>query len=85
MRGLADRAVELFDEHVRKPIRDTDADPDAAAARTVDAFRELLPAVTLLVSDHFRRVLLQVAEEQIEAPDGAAEYGEGSTARRRRR
>jgi DNA-binding transcriptional MerR regulator len=72
MRGLADRAVELFDEHVRKPIRDTAPDPDGASARMVEAFQELLPAVTLLVSHHFRRVLLEVAEEHIEAPsDGA--------------
>ena len=71
MRGLADRAVELFDEHVRKPIRDTDPDPDGASARMVEAFQELLPAVTLLVSHHFRRVLLEVAETHIEAPDQA--------------
>jgi DNA-binding transcriptional MerR regulator len=71
MRGLADRAVDLFDEHVRKPLRDTDPDPDAASARMVEAFRELLPAVTMLVSDHFRRVLLEVAEDRIEAPEGA--------------
>jgi DNA-binding transcriptional MerR regulator len=72
MRGLADRAVELFDEHVRKPIRDTAPDPDGASARMVEAFQELLPAVTLLVSHHFRRVLLEVAEEHIEAPDQAS-------------
>ena len=70
MRGLADKAVELFDEHVRKPIRDTAADADGASDRMVEAFRELLPAVTLLVSHHFRRVLLEVAEDHIEAPDG---------------
>jgi DNA-binding transcriptional MerR regulator len=69
MRALAERAVDLFDEHVRKPIRDTAPDADAASARMVDAFRELLPAVTLLVSHHFRRVLLEVAERHIEAPD----------------
>jgi DNA-binding transcriptional MerR regulator len=68
LRGLADRAVDLFDEHVRKPIRDTAEGADAASARMVEAFRELLPAVTLLVSHHFRRVLLEVAEEHIEAP-----------------
>jgi DNA-binding transcriptional MerR regulator len=72
MRGLADRAVELFDEHVRKPIRDTAADADGASARMVEAFQELLPAVTLLVSHHFRRVLLEVAEEHIEAPGNAS-------------
>jgi DNA-binding transcriptional MerR regulator len=70
LRGLAERAVELFDEHVRKPITDTAPDPDAASARMVEAFRELLPAVTQIVSHHFRRVLLEVAEEHIEAPDG---------------
>ena len=45
--------------------------PDGASARMVEAFQELLPAVTLLVSHHFRRVLLEVAEEHIEAPDEA--------------
>ena len=69
MRGLADRAVDLFDEHVRKRIRDTASDPDAASADLVEAFRELLPAVTLLVSHHFRRVLLEVAERHIETGD----------------
>lgn len=71
MRGLADRAVGLFDEHVRKPIRDTTPDPDGASSQMVEAFQELLPAVTHLVSHHFRRVLLEVAEEHIEAPDDA--------------
>lgn len=66
MRGLAERAVELFDEHVRKPIRDTAGDVDVAATQMVEAFGELLPAVTQLVSDHFRRVLLETAEEHIE-------------------
>lgn len=67
MRGLAQRAVDLFDDHVRRPIRDTIGDDDAAAQQTVIAFRELLPAVTSLVEQHFRRVLLETAEERIEA------------------
>jgi DNA-binding transcriptional MerR regulator len=66
MRTLADRAVELFDEHVRRPIRDTTADTDAASEQMVEAFHQLLPAVTALVSHHFRRVLLEAAEERIE-------------------
>jgi len=66
MRGLAERAVELFDEHVRKPIRDTAGSDPAAAEQMVTAFDQLLPAVTDLVSDHFRRVLLEAAEAQIE-------------------
>ena len=68
MRGLAERAVELFDEHVRKPIRDTAGDDERAAEQMVDAFRELLPAVTTLISHHFRRVLLETAEDHIEEP-----------------
>ncbi|HZP89657.1 MAG TPA: MerR family transcriptional regulator [Actinomycetota bacterium] len=73
MLRVAERAVELFDEHVRKPIRDTAESEDAAAAQLVDAFRVLLPAVTSLVANHFRRVLLGVAEEHIERVGGAAE------------
>jgi DNA-binding transcriptional MerR regulator len=65
MTALAARAVELFDEHVRKPIRDTAASEEAAAAQLVDAFDTLLPAVTNLVASHFRRVLLGVAEEHL--------------------
>jgi DNA-binding transcriptional MerR regulator len=73
MLGLAQRAVELFDDHVRKPIRDTAASDEEAAARLVEAFRTLLPAVTDLVANHFRRVLLGVAEDHIERVGEAAE------------
>jgi DNA-binding transcriptional MerR regulator len=65
MTALAGRAVDLFDEHVRKPIRDTAASEEAAAAQLVEAFDTLLPAVTNLVASHFRRVLLGVAEEHL--------------------
>ncbi len=68
MRGLAERAVDLFDDHVRKPIRDTSGDGEVASEQLVEAFRELLPAVTTLVSHHFRRVLLEAAEERFEVP-----------------
>ena len=67
LRGLAERAVDLFDAHVRRPIQDTSGDDVAAATQMVVAFRELLPAVTALVSNHFRRVLLETAEARIEA------------------
>ena len=66
MRGLAERAVDLFDEHVRRPIRDTAGNDELAAEQMVEAFRELLPAVTTLVSHHFRSVLLEAAEDHIE-------------------
>jgi DNA-binding transcriptional MerR regulator len=65
MVALAGRAVELFDEHVRKPIRDT-AGAEEAATQLVEAFDALLPAVTNLVANHFRRVLLAEAEERLE-------------------
>lgn len=66
LRDLGGRAVDLFDAHVREPIRDSTGDERAAAEQTVAAFRELLPAVTELVSRHFRRVVLESAEERLE-------------------
>jgi DNA-binding transcriptional MerR regulator len=72
-RAVAEKAVEMFDEHVRDPIRAGAANEEEAADKLVAAFRELLPAVTALVSHHFRRVLLAVAEEHIERVGGEAE------------
>jgi len=66
LRDLAVRAVDLFDRHVREPIHDTAGDEPEAAAQMVGAFEELLPAVTGLVSSHFRRLLLEEAEQRIE-------------------
>jgi DNA-binding transcriptional MerR regulator len=63
---IASRAVELFDEHIRKPVADTARSDAAASAQLVDAFDALLPAVTNLVANHFRRVLLSEAEERLE-------------------
>jgi DNA-binding transcriptional MerR regulator len=65
MTRLAERAVELFNEHVRRPIRDTAGSDEDAAKQLLEAFDTLLPAVTNLVSNHFRRVLLAVAEEHL--------------------
>jgi DNA-binding transcriptional MerR regulator len=73
MRAVADRAVELFDVHVRHPLRDAGLPDDEAAARLVDAFTTLLPATTELVTHHFRRTLLNVAQEHIERVGGEAE------------
>jgi len=67
LRGLAERAVDLFDRHVRTPIHDTSGDDAVAAAQMVEAFRELLPAVTALVSNHFRRVVLEAAEARFDS------------------
>jgi hypothetical protein len=66
MEKLAGRAVELFDLHVRKPIRDTASSDAAAAAQLVEAFDTLLPAVTNLVANYFRRLVLREAEERLE-------------------
>ena len=63
---LAVRAVELFDEHVRRPIIDTSGSAEAAATQLVEAFDALLPAVTNLVANHFRRVLLEQAKERFQ-------------------
>jgi DNA-binding transcriptional MerR regulator len=67
LRILAVRAIDLFDAHVREPIRDTAGDDPVAATRTVEAFEALLPAVTALVANHFRRVLLEETERRIES------------------
>jgi DNA-binding transcriptional MerR regulator len=65
-RAIATDAVEMFDEHVRRPLQARDL-PDAEKAQLlVDAFRMLLPTVTTLVSHHFRSVLLEVAQEHLE-------------------
>lgn len=66
LRGLAKRAVDLFEEHVRAPIKDTMGDEPTASTQMVEAFETLLPAVTDLVANHFRRVVLEEAEERIE-------------------
>lgn len=66
MADLATRAVELFDRHVREPIRDSASTEAEAAAQIVEAFDTLLPAVTNLVATHFRRVLLATAEGKLE-------------------
>jgi DNA-binding transcriptional MerR regulator len=73
MRKVAERAVDLFDAHVRHPLRDSGLPDDEAAARLVEAFTTLLPATTELVTHHFRRTLLNVAQEHIERVGGDAE------------
>ena len=72
-RAIAEDAVAMFDEHVRAPLRDTDLTDEEQAERLVDAFRTLLPTVTTLVAHHFRRVLLEVAQEHLESVGEPAE------------
>jgi DNA-binding transcriptional MerR regulator len=64
-RRTAERAVELFDHHVREPIRASASSDEEAAERLVDAFQSLLPATTALVGHHFERVLLAAARARI--------------------
>ena len=72
-RDIAETAVELFDRYVRTPLRASDLPDDEKADRLVEAFRTLLPAVTTLVAHHFRRVLLEVAQEHLESVGEEAE------------
>ncbi|HEX5588196.1 MAG TPA: MerR family transcriptional regulator, partial [Acidimicrobiia bacterium] len=72
-RAIAEDAVELFDEHVRRPMRDSPASDEEKAQRLVDAFRTLLPTATALVAHHFRSTLLEVAQEHLEAVGDASE------------
>jgi DNA-binding transcriptional MerR regulator len=72
-REVAAQAVELFDSYVRKPLRAQDLDETAKAERMVETFRTLMPAVGDLVSFHFRRTLLQVAQEHLESVGDPAE------------
>jgi DNA-binding transcriptional MerR regulator len=73
MRAVAERAVELFDLHVRHPLRESGLPDEEAAARLVDAFQQLLPATAALVGHHFTRTLLAVAQEHIERVGAPAE------------
>jgi DNA-binding transcriptional MerR regulator len=66
MREVAERAVTLFDEHVRKPLQTSGVSREEAAERLVAAFQALLPATMTIVSHHFQRTLLAVALEHIE-------------------
>jgi DNA-binding transcriptional MerR regulator len=66
MRATAERAVELFDRHVRHPLREHGLPDEEAAARLVAAFEDVLPATLTIVAHHFRRTLLAVAQEHIE-------------------
>jgi DNA-binding transcriptional MerR regulator len=66
-REVASEAVELFDTHVRRPLLESELSEAERAERLVEAFQALLPAVTAMVAHHFRRILLQVAQEHLEA------------------
>ena len=77
-RAVAEDAVAMFDEHVRAPLRDADLSDAERAERLVDAFRTLLPTATTLVAQHFRSVLLEVAQEHLESVGETAELSAAS-------
>src|SRR4029079_8129094 len=83
-RVIAQQAVAMFDAHVRQPLRDSSMPDDEKAARLVDAFSVLLPSVTALVAHHFRRVLLEVAQEHLEAVGHESEIAAANVAAGRR-
>jgi len=61
--GTVDRAIDLFDDYVRKRADGGEAEtPDAVAA----AYRDIMPAVTALVAHHFQRALTNRALERLE-------------------
>ena len=66
MSAVAERAVDLFAEHVRDPLRREAGTPEEAAERVVAAFRQMLPATTALVTHHFRMVLIETARARLE-------------------
>ncbi|MDQ3951853.1 MAG: MerR family transcriptional regulator [Actinomycetota bacterium] len=66
MRPVAQRAVDLFVQFVRDPIRGTTESDDEAAAKLTEAFAKMLPATGTLVGSHFRRLLLAEAQARLE-------------------
>ena len=66
-REFAQEAIELFDTYVRQPLRAAGLPEPDRGERLVEAFRFLMPAVSDLAAHHFRRVLLQVAQEHFES------------------
>ena len=66
--AVAREAVSLFSTHVRGTLRERSdgSTPEEEAARLVQAYAELLPAVNTLVGHHFTRTLLRAAIDHIE-------------------
>ena len=66
-RSLCDRAIDLFDDHVRK------SGPTAGDDGGItEAFQRLLPLVTRVVAVHFQRTLVTLALERLEGKEELA-------------
>ncbi len=76
---VAKEAVAMFSTHVRRPLRQRDHAGDAAGSeggdvqRLVQAYSELLPAVSSLVGIHFSRTLVNAALDHVERVGSEAE------------
>jgi DNA-binding transcriptional MerR regulator len=66
MQQVAERAVDLFDRFVRRPLLATSVSKGDAASKITEAFNVMFPATTALVAHHFGRVLLAAALARIE-------------------
>ncbi len=65
--SIAREAVDLFSVHIRGSLRDESGENDVERTeRLVEAYAQLLPAVTTLVGHHFNRTLLKAALDHIE-------------------
>lgn len=66
--AVAERAVALFDEHIRRPTKEEQAavGPDA---QVLAAFEELLPAAGTLIRHQFERAVLRAARARIDIAD----------------
>ncbi len=83
-RQLSERAVAMFDEFVREPLRHSDLPDDEKAEQLVEAFRTMLPTITTIVAHHFRRTLLAVAQEHLEQVGNESELAAVSAESARR-
>jgi len=71
--GLADEAIDLFDDYIRKPktgLTEDESEDPASQEAAAEAFRDLLPQVTRLVALHFQRTLVARAIERLAESDG---------------
>ena len=73
---ITERAIDLFDDHVRKGTDAKARDPE----RVTETFRALLPQVTRLVALHFQRTLVSRALERLAESGGDTTLRDALTA-----